>query len=180
MTQRIEPSFWTCFNELNLLLFDVTQRVEPFSWYDSKNWTFFSVTQRIVFFKRLTELISFVKYDSKNWTFFECDSKNWIQKHDSKNWNFYEYDAKNWTLFWIWLKELSLFSVWLKELNFFSIWLKKMSPLIKVCFKKLIISKIWLKELNLFFFLNTTHRIEPFFEYDSQNCTFFFECDSKN
>ena len=55
MTQRIEPSFSTWFDELNpfltwlkdlnaFFLFDVTQRIEPFTFRcDSKNWTLFLI-----------------------------------------------------------------------------------------------------------------------------------------
>ena len=59
MTQRIEPSFWTCFNELNLFLFDVTQGIEPF----------LDMTQRIE--------LSFLHL-----------SKAWALLHDSKTWSF--------------------------------------------------------------------------------------------
>ena len=83
---------------------------------------------------------------------------------------FLVYDAKNWTLFQIWREELDLFfsnrtqrnvffffKKWLKALNFF----------------------FWVLEWNFFF----TVRVKElnFFEYDSQNWTFFFfEYDSQN
>ena len=66
--------------------------------FDSKNWTFLSLTQRI-------ELFFFQKYDSQNWNFF------------------FEYDAKNWTLFEnsfdISQRFELILLIWLKELNSF-------------------------------------------------------------
>ena len=74
----------------------MTQRIE----YDSKDWTFFNMTQRIelcliqriepfFFFElRLTEY-TFLIYLTEMWlkelNFFDCDSKNWIF-NDPKNW----------------------------------------------------------------------------------------------
>ena len=122
----------------------MTQRIDTFL-YDSKNWTFFDMTQKIELFLIwiwLKELNSFWKCDSKSWFFF--------QKYDSKNCNFFSK---------LWLKELNLLKIWLTELNFFS-WLKELNPFS---------FWVWLKELNLFlndskiepFFSNTTQRIEP-------------------
>ena len=42
MTHRMEPFFSIWLKELNPFR-NITQRTEPFSTYDSKNWTFFSI-----------------------------------------------------------------------------------------------------------------------------------------
>ena len=80
MTQRIEPSFWTCFNELNLRLVwltelnffflsrNMTQRIETF--LNQRIELFFfsnNTTQRTEPFFNMTQRI---EYDSKDWTFF--------------------------------------------------------------------------------------------------------------
>ena len=137
MTQRIEPFQKTClikflskiFKELNLLL-SMTQRIELFlnmtpkidffwTWftemnlfsallegwniwqYDSKNWTFFDLTQRIE---------PSVLHDSKNWTFFTRGIYFFFFKFGSKNWFFQNFTSNYWPFFWIWLTELNLFS----------------------------------------------------------------------
>ena len=106
MTRRIEPSFWTCHNELK---------------NDAKNWTslFSNMTQRIEFFPKWLKVLNF---------FF---LKMWLKrielcKYDSENWTFPFFNTthriKDWCFFF--------FSIWLKELNMiqsiepsFSIWL---------------------------------------------------------
>ena len=169
VTQRIGPIFWMWLffkkkNSKNWTLFQkMTQRIELFFLYDSKNWTFYCLTQRIEPFSYLTqcirlfliclkELSLFSKYDSKNWIVFLCNSKNWTFFEFDSNFRtfFIEYDAINRTSFWVRLKDF-LFSIWRKEWNF------------------------WKRLKELIFFLKMTQRIEPFFLHDSQNWTFFWE-----
>ena len=79
------------YDTKNWIFLNITQRIEPFSKYDSKNWIFFSrgpvnVTQRIE-------------------PFFPYDSKNWLFGKRVKDLNpFFEYDTQNWTLFFFWLR----------------------------------------------------------------------------
>ena len=69
--------------ELNTFL-NMTQRMEPFSQNDSKNWTFSSkwlkifvlwIWLRIVFWLWLSERYCFVYFDSNNWTVFKIRPK---------------------------------------------------------------------------------------------------------
>ena len=187
MTQRIEHLFsWTWRRELNLSSWTWRREHNPKNWtlfeYDSMDWTFFNVIQRI---ELLTQrIVPFWKFDSKNWTIF----------------------------FTIWLTELNLFFYMAQRIEpflFLNITLR-IEP--DLCFKKkkqlelISFSKrmdlffTWHEELNLFFW-NVTQRIEPFFfwlwlkelncffNYDSKNWTLWcdpknwtplFECDSKN
>ena len=57
MTHRMEPFFSIWLKELNPFR-NITQRTEPFSTYDSQNWTFFS--------------IELFEYDSNEWFFSIC------------------------------------------------------------------------------------------------------------
>ena len=154
-------SFWlkelnlACFSiwlkELNLFL-NITQRIELFLnmtqknctflflEYDTKNWIFFYMIQRIEpFFSKGSK--KFTYHDSKNWTFFtwlkelnlflnmtqriEPCFKRWLKELNFKkliqriNFFFWRNDWKNWTF----LINTTL-KIRLKKLNFFSIWLK--------------------------------------------------------
>ena len=89
------------------------------------------------------------KYDSKNWTsshFLDLTQRIefflWLQAFWRKN------ESKNWTFF----------SVGLKELNFFSMFFLIRHTELNHVFSE------YDTELN-HFFLNTTHRIEPFFSW---------------
>ena len=119
-------------------LFVVTQRIEPFSWYDAENWTFLFTWLKdlslvtwlkdfIIFFKaiiimtfknwtflkNMTQRIApfFFLLDSKNWTSFFCTTQR-IEHFFSVTQRiepfFFEYDSQNWTFFWMCLKELNL------------------------------------------------------------------------
>ena len=78
----------------------ITQRIDFFQKYDSKNWTSFWV-----WLKESNSL--FFEYDSMNRShFFECDSiEIWVEKKSQKI-----------ELFWL---KIELFFTWLEELNFF-------------------------------------------------------------
>ena len=93
------------------LLFYMTQRIEPFFLYNSKDWT--STIS-------LNDWPCF-EHDSQNWAFFQDDSKNWtFDMTQSTYWTFNKYNAKKWMFFWIWLTELNhSFWIWLQELNLF-------------------------------------------------------------
>ena len=173
MTQRIEP-FFVWLKELNFS--NMTQRIEPFFFeydaeYDTKNWTFFCMTQELLnLFLNTTQRIE--SYDSKNcfwmiWTFFWI-SKNWTFfveiEYDSKielffmtqiefrrkelDPLFFQYVAKNWTLFLEYVaKNWTLFLEYAaKNWTLFQLWLKEL-----FCYIWLKILKIWLKELNHLF-----------------------------
>ena len=185
-------------------LFDVTQRIEPFSWYDSENWTFlFTWLKDLSLVEWLKDLILFFlkkKRTFKNWTFL----KIWLKELNL-------FFQKHATIFsWIWRKEFNPFfldmmqridfSIWLKELSFFSQYDSKnwtlflnMSHWIEPFFgwlKELNFFSIWLKalspllkvcfkEMNLFYM---TQRLEHFFLFGvTQRIEpFSFRCDSKN
>ena len=83
MKQGIEPfNFWIWLKELNFL--HMTQRMELFFEYDSKNWTIFLLRNMIhwkePFFQTwLKELNPSVQHDSKNWILHSA-------QHDSQYW----------------------------------------------------------------------------------------------
>ena len=134
MTQRIEPFVnmterielfslwlkewnllfsWIRRDELNHFLLTMTDRIELFLKYDSKNWTFFlNGTQR---FEPSFEHVSM------NWTFFLNNSTTWassvkydLRKYDSKNWHLFLFDSKKLNFFHD-VKNLNLlFNKWLK------------------------------------------------------------------
>ena len=143
--------------EFNLLC-DMTQRIQLF--YDSKNWTFF---ENIIF---------------KNWTFFFLSTTHITDLFENTIHIIEPFLNMTQPFFWIWLKELNLSGMRLKELSFFF--------------------RMWLTELSLFYvthriepffmtqriepvFKNTTQRLNPFVQYDSENWTlFFFKKKKKN
>ena len=129
----------------------LTQRIDYCEQkYDSKNWTFESVTQSTEpsFSIWVNESNPLFQYESKTWTFF------WLEEL-----NFFWILIQRIELFWIWRKELNLFSwIWRKDWSFS---LKFWQQRIELSFQK------WLNELNM------TQRIEPFFfQFDSKNWTF--------
>ena len=81
MTQRFEI-FLIWLKELNTFL-NVTQRIEPSSQKDSKNWFF-------DFFHIFLQIWTFFKHDSQNWTLFE--------QYDSLRLNPFQHESKKMTL----------------------------------------------------------------------------------
>ena len=151
---EIEPFFSTWLwliwlKELNLFL-SMSQRIEFF--HDSKNWTFFRMTQRFCW-KRLKESNLFFEYDPKNRTSFYWKYVLRIV---------FQYDSQNWTYFSALLKEWNIW-VWLKELNF--LWYDSNNWTLKN-------SKNWFSQLQELNFWKTWLE---FFRYD-----FFFRKNSKN
>ena len=177
MTHRIEPfNFWKWLTELNLL----------FSWLkalnlflnDSKNWTYFWMTQRIeLIFEWLKEL-NFLKWlkelnffqfrlTEMNPFFFEYDQRIglFILEFDAKNWTFcflsmtqrieplnYLNTTQRVQLFFFEYEFNLFFWIWRKELNSFSwVWRKDLDPF-----------QIWRKELDPF--SNLKERNVFFFE----------------
>ena len=127
MTHRNEPLF--------LNFFKMTQRVEVFFQYVSKNqnvsknWTFF--------FKMLKELnLSFI------WTTF---------LHDSTNWTFSQFDSKSWAFFLMWLKELDFFLNMTRRINFFFLNMTQRSELCWTWPKEVSSFEHYSKNRTLFF-----------------------------
>ena len=147
--------------ELNLLLKDVTQRIEPFfqRWLKELN-LFLNMIQRIEFLSDIYDSksknrTSFFQYDSKNRTpfFFACDSKF---SNDLKNF-FLKKFSKNW--FFIWLKEWYL----TQRLEILFLKFDSMNWTFFLMTRRLEVfffSKIMTQR---FFLKNMTQRIEPFF-----------------
>ena len=157
ITQRIEPFFSTWLTELNQFLFNITQNeIEPFYSTLLKEIEPFSrkKTQRIELFlnKKTTQRIFFKKkIDSQNSTFFFLKMTHRIEPFFFFTQRIEPfYFIKNISIELLILKitqRIESFFSWLKELNFFPVWLTEL------------------------FFSN--HRIELFFEYDSQKWTYF-------
>ena len=143
MTQRIELFLEVCLKEFNSFS-NTTQNFEPF---------FFLVntTQRIeLFYEHDWKIFSKKIVTQRIETFFFYDSRIepfFFSKTTQSTDFFQKYDSQNCNFFFRNYDSKNwIFGVWLKELN---------------------LLKIWLTEWN--FFLNMTHRIEPFFfEYDQR------------
>ena len=154
MTQRIEHLTW--LKVLIELFKNITQRIECFFEYDSKNWTFLSM---FVFLTKIHRFEPFSTWLREN----EPDFQNLTQRiepssqKDSKNWSLKDYlipttkpsyDSRNWTFFCIWIKEIKLlFQIYDSNYWTFSEQnSQNWTPL-----------KIWLAEQDLFL-KNMTHR----------------------
>ena len=171
----MEPFFSIWLKELNPFQ-NITQRTEPFSTYDSKNWTFFSIelfqndSKDLIFSICFEDLNPFLIWP-KELTFFGKMTQifepffNMTQRIDffhiipiiepylkigSQNWFFKSY-SKNRFFF-------------KKKTHR----IERIEPFLVITQKiELFLLKIWLKELNLFFS-----------QFDSKNCSFFFFHDS--
>ena len=136
-----------------------------------RNWTFcwMWLKKRSFFIEWDSKSCFF--WDSKNWTFLKkithrnetflwLKELNFFQKknffkYDSQNWTFVLYDSKNWTFFWYDSKNWTLFY---DSTNW----------------------TIFPYDSQIFF-LNTTHRNEPFFfGYDQRIELFLFWYESEN
>ena len=176
----------------NWILLTTTQRIEPFFfiiWLWALN-PFINTTQKltrkiwlVILFLNMTQKFFFFEFDSTNWIFFPYYSKHstFVFEMTLRTELFFVMTQRNWTFFFfciwlkelnffIWFKELNFFQFQLKELNFFAIWPKQLNLFFQT--QRIEIFSVWHAELNLF--KNTTHRIEHFFQNDSQNWTFFF------
>ena len=111
-----------------------------FLWIEPFN--FLSMTQRI-------EPLNFL-YDAKIWTLFQNITQRIY---------FSEKETKIWTFWWIWLKELNSF--WKCDSKNWTLFGSMPQRIEHLSFWH--DSKFW----TFFFLVNTTQRIELFYEYDS-------------
>ena len=180
-TLRIQH-FWTfSYDSKNWTYFYMTQRLEPSFFFSKmltfKNRAFFSMTQRIEPFFSTTQRIELFSWnnDSQNWTFF-------LEKTTQRIELFY-LDSKNCT-FSIWLKELNLFYMTQNLSCFFfekkdfqrieAFWQRRLKELNFFCL---------IQRINLFYcdfqkidFFKMIQRIE----YDSKDWTSFSNLTQKN
>ena len=183
MTRRIEPSrkncsktwtffFWTWLKESNPF-FECDSKIE-FFWlknsqhielfpknYDSKNWIFLKMMQRVYFWKK-----NLIRRMEPSWK-YHFQTKTWL-----KELNFSSNMARRIELFLFSMSQrMGVFLVWLKELNFL-IWVKDFNPFFKYAKSYTLFLSIrrkelnpflwiWRKEMNTFFF-HLTQRIETF------------------
>ena len=175
---RIDPFYqYDSLQEFKLFEpFHMTQRIEQFLEYDSKNWTCFKMTQRIEPFPQNDSKILFFGFDSEL-IFFDYDSQKGIVLFTLTLTiePFSKYDPKDWTFLIDWL-------IWSKGL-FFLWWVTESNTFLNT--KELNLLFSWRKELNPFFGetqLNTfpIQRIEHSFWIRLTELNLFLECDSKN
>ena len=155
------------------LLFNLTQRIEPFSKYYSKNWTlfniwleelniffqknFFIMTQRMKIFNMFWRVEPFFDMTWRIDFFGENESNIWsLFEHDSKKLNFFHLIQIIEPYFEKRLTELNFLKL-LSELSFFLIWkntqrIERIEPFLDITHK-----------IELLFVENMTQRIEPFF-----------------
>ena len=169
LTQRIEP-FSILLKELNPFQ-HMTRRFEHFF-----NRNFFNMTQRMKFFQYdlkswthpfwwftdLTFLVKWVKYLNPFWT--------WL-----KELNFFSSDSHSWALFWNCLTKWNFLKL-LLELSFFDqkLWKNwKNWTLLGYHSKRLNFFFGWKYDSKNLFLLNLTERIVPSFFHDSNTWTFF-------
>ena len=184
--------FWKDMTHRNWTFFHMTQRIEPFFEYDSKNWKIFMIfwLKELNFFWIWLENLNFSWMWLTELNFF-IDSKKWVLFFQNDN-DFVEYDSKNRTFVWIYPIELNLFwnftqwiehfaqkdsknwtlkdylnnntFLWLGELGFFLFYLTQ-----RIDF----FSKISLK--NYWPSFDITHRIELLFRTWLTELIFFFK-----
>ena len=171
--------FWMCFKEF---FHKILLSIEPFLKYDAQNRTLlFNITQRIEpFFELLLKNSTLFKIWLEELNIFsielfQCDLRIFFEKKnfDLKNWNFFWSDLKNW-LFWkmsqiiepifehyslIHRIEFFFDKIWLKEFNFFFQHHSKIEP----TFLNLI------QRIELFMQRNMTQRIEQWVEKKASN-----------
>ena len=166
MTHRMEPFFSIWLKELNPFR-NITQRTEPFSTYDSQNWTFFS--------------IELFEYDSNEWIFSICfEELNpfliWPKKLTFGKMSQIFEPFLNMTQRIDFFHTIQIiepyFENWLTELNFLKLFWELSF------FQKKKNSKNW-KNWTL---LGYHSKDWTFFcwTYDSKNLNFFSQFDSKN
>ena len=177
--------------ELNPFFLKMTQRIEPWSNLTHRIELFFFRTKPF-FFPNMTQRIEFL-------------SKAWL-----KDLNLLKIWPKELNFSVRWLKETNtflnttqrielLFPIWLKRIEpLFPIWLKRIEPLFPIWLElnlfpiwlELNLFPIWLRRIELFLIHDSKESNSSFykrdskilfFEYDSENWTFFFlNIDSKN
>ena len=165
LTQRIEFFFSIWLWELYFFLY-MSLFIEPYSNFDSKNWTFFFFSIFENFFNTINRFEPFST---------GLKEFNWIPNFDSKNWTFSG----------IWLNGLNPLHkrtqrigpskiIWLQQPNFFITRGIERAFLFQSKNWAFFFSKISLKLLD-FFFQNMTHRIELLLTtwHYSQNWTLF-------
>ena len=175
MVHRIEPLFSITYRmehlrvwltELNFF-FDLTQRIEPSVFHDSKNWTLSDTTQGIEHFLNMTQRIEPLSVKHMTQKIFS----NMTHRIEPFSWN---NDSEN--CFLMWFKESNTYWMQLKELNTLNS-TQRIEPFLHY-WKNWTFLFTWLKKLNLLF--SVTQRVDFFLECDSKNWTLFLECDSKN
>ena len=177
---EIEPFFPTWLIEIEPVFPTWLIEIEPFfsTWlwliHDSKNWTFFRMTQRFCW-KRLKEWNLFLNMTQKNRTSF-------YRKYVLRI--VFQYDSHNWTYFSALLKEWNIW-VWLKELNF--LWYDSHNWTLKIRRTDVPNSKNWTsfekhdwKNFSDMTFFEKNQRIEPLFLILRNALNFFLGDDSKN
>ena len=158
----------------------MTQRIEPFFEYDSKNWKIFM----IFWLKELNLFWIWLENVNFSWMwltelnfFYRLKEMSFFFQNDK---DFVEYDSKNRTFVWICPKELNLFwnfTQWIE--HFCTKGLKELDPKRLFEQQNLLMNwwigpffSIWLKELILF--SQKYHsKIIDLFWHDSQNWTPF-------
>ena len=192
MTHRMEPFFSIWLKELNPFR-NITQRTEPFSTYDSKNWTFFSIELFQYYSKDKNFSICFEELNPfliwpKELTFWKNESNIWtLFEHDSKNW-FFSYDSNNWALFWKLAHRIEFFEVILSiEFFFFkkkTQRIERIEPFLEITQRiELFFVENMTQRIELFFSIWLKELLQPFFfmiqilgpfSHDSKNWTFLF------
>ena len=164
----------------------MTQRIEPFFEYDSKNWKNFMIfwlkelnlfwiwLENLNFFLNVTHRIELFYWSKEMSSFFQNDK------------DFVEYDSKNRTFVWICLQELNLFWNFTQWIEHSAQKDSKNWTLKDYLNNKTFLwigESIWLKELNFFSrislknywpFLTWLTELNSVLENDSPNWTFFF------
>ena len=145
---------WLWLTGLNFFVENMTQRIELFFQFDSKNcsflffhdsnfWNLFTWLKELNFLFCVTQILELLWiYFSKKWTLFFQDSKFFHQKKISPRIDFFFwipthridfFCEKNRLNSWIWRKELNRLISW--------IWRKDLNPFFKISLKELVFFK---------------------------------------
>ena len=152
----------------------MTHSIELIVQFNSKNWTFFNMTERIELFSILLKDLTLLvfQHDSQYWTLFfskwlieiEPFFSTWLTEIEPyfstwlKELNPFFLNTTQTIDFFNLTQELNPFWICLNEFNFFPIWFKLLSLIFKLTqridffFKR----AAWLIGLNLFFRKNLT------------------------
>ena len=158
----------------NWTFFHMTQRIEPFFEYDSKNWKNFMIfwlKELNLFWIWLENLNFFLNVTHRIELFYWLKEMSSCFQNDK---DFVEYDSKNRTFVWICLQELNLFWNFTQWIEHSAQKDSKNWTLKDYLNNKTFLwigESIWLKELN--FFSKYHSKIIDLFWHDSQNRTPF-------
>ena len=162
-------SFWVWLKKSNFFFLNTTQKIEILVEKIVK-------TFKMVFLQDSKNRTRFSQYDSKNWTFFDLTQRFYLFSLTPRIELFFWLGLTELDPFsWIWLRELkfSWFFSCLQELNFFQKWRRELDPFSLNLTQRIEPFSDMTQRVGPFF-LNMTWRIQPFVYHDSKELNLSF------